>query len=108
MNRISSFAEFWPVYLRAHRSPRCRALHYLASLCGVAGIGLAIAVGTPWWLAAGMAGAYAFAWAGHAFVEENVPLTFTHPLWSLFADCRMFFLWMGGRLGRHLRAAGAA
>jgi hypothetical protein len=106
MERIASFREFWPVYLRAHSDARCRALHYAASLCGLAGIVLALATGSGWWLLAGLVAAYAFAWAGHFFVEENLPLTFKHPLWSLMADYRMFFLWLGGGLARHLEAAG--
>ena len=58
------------------------------------------------WIAFGLVGSYAFAWAGHFKIENNVPLTFKHPLWSLIADYRMFFLWMSGRLGQHLVAAG--
>lgn len=104
---IASFAEFWPVYLRAHRDPRCRALHYVASACGIAGVVLALVSGSAWWLLGGMAAAYAFAWAGHLFMEQNLPLTFQHPLWSLMADYRMFGLCLAGRLEGHLLAAGA-
>ena len=106
MDKLDSFADFWPVYLRAHSNPTCRALHYVASAAGIGGLVLALATGSPWWMLVGLLGAYAFAWIGHFFVEENVPLTFTHPLWSLRADYRMFFLWLTGRLGAHLRAAG--
>lgn len=106
MTPIRTFAEFWPVYLRAHSDPRCRALHYAASICGLGGIALALWTGSGWWLLAGLVAAYAFAWAGHLFLEENLPLTFKHPLWSLIADYRMFFLWVSGRLPMHLSAAG--
>lgn len=107
MNSLGSFDEFWPVYLRAHASPRCRALHYAASIAGLVGLVLALLGGSLWWLLAGIVAAYAFAWVGHFHVERNVPLTFTHPLWSLRADYRMFALWLTGRLPAHLRAAGA-
>jgi hypothetical protein len=103
-----SFAEFWPIYLRAHSVPLCRALHYCASICGLAAIALVIATGNFWWIAGGLAGSYGFAWAGHFKVEHNVPLTFHHPFWSLAADYRMFFLWASRRLGAHLSAAGVA
>lgn len=102
----SSFTEFWPIYLRAHSLPLCRALHYCASVCGLAALALLFATGSLWWIAFGLVASYAFAWAGHFKVENNVPLTFKHPIWSLAADYRMFFLWVDGRLDAHLAAAG--
>lgn len=105
--RIARFADFWPVYLRAHAHPTCRALHYAASTCGIAGAMLTIGTGNAWWLLLSFVGAYGFAWAGHFFVERNVPLTFRYPLWSFAADYRMFGRWLSGRLRADLAAAGA-
>lgn len=105
MAKISSFEEFWPIYLRAHANPACRALHYAASTSGIAAVALALLTGSAWWLLAGLLLSYAFAWVGHFKIENNVPLTFTHPGWSLIADYRMFLLWLTGSLPRHLRAA---
>ena len=85
-----SFAEFYPFYLDEHRSRIGRRLH-------VTGTGLAI--GT---LAAGLLLrdrrlllatpllGYGFAWVGHAAFEKNRPATFSHPLWSLMGDLRLF------------------
>ena len=105
MQKLGSFDEFWPVYLRAHANPACRALHYVASASGLAALTLVLLTGSAWWLLAGLAVSYGLAWAGHYRIENNVPLTFTHPWWSLVADYRMFFLWLTGGLPRHLRAA---
>ncbi len=44
----SSFTEFWPIYLRAHSVPLCRALHYCASICGLAALALVFATGNLW------------------------------------------------------------
>lgn len=107
MKRLMNFREFWPVYLRAHANPRCRALHYAASIAGLSGGVFSLVTGDWGWVGLGMIAAYGFAWVGHYYVERNVPLTFKHPFWSLVADYRMFGLWAMGQLPRHLRNAGA-
>ena len=102
----NSFAQFFPHYLREHADPRTRAFHYVGTAL-VIGIWLAAVVTLTWWLLllTPVAG-YVFAWVSHAFVERNKPATFTYPWWSLLADFKMFGLWVSGRLGPHLRAAG--
>lgn len=106
--RYTSFAAFWPFYLREHSRPFTRALHYVGTTLVIA-LGLfAVVTGRYWWFAAMPLAGYFFAWIAHFTVEKNRPATFTYPLWSLAADFRMWWLWLSGRLGPELRAAGVS
>ncbi|MEM9168719.1 MAG: DUF962 domain-containing protein [Pseudomonadota bacterium] len=108
MNRSADYAEFWPRYLREHAEPGTRTLHFIGT--GLTFVALAAALIFGRWALLALVPllGYGFAWAGHALVERNRPATFTHPLWSLISDYRMFFLWTTGRLDAELARAGAA
>lgn len=92
-----SFQDFWPYYVRQHSRPRTRALHAAGSVLAVVMFGAAFALNL-WLLVAVPVVGYAFAWYAHFFVEHNRPATFGHPFYSLFADYRMLFLMMAGRM----------
>ena len=107
-DRKSTYEEFWPFYLQEHAHPRTRHLHYIGTALVIVIALVAISLQKWVWLFAMPVAGYFFAWVSHAFVERNRPATFTHPLWSLISDFRMFFLWISGRLGPELDRAGVS
>ncbi len=101
-NKITTYREFWPYYLAEHRRPATRLLHYIGTGVGIAFLIAFALTANLWFVPCAIVAGYAFAWAGHAFVEHNRPATFTYPTWSLVSDFRMFFLALSGGLGKEL------
>ncbi len=97
-----TYSEFWPFYLREHRKPQTRALHYIGTIASVIVLVGAAATQSWWWLLAVPVCGYGFAWFSHFFVEKNKPATFAAPFWSLISDYRMCGLFLTGRLGNEL------
>ena len=102
----TSFADFWPFYLREHSKPQTRALHYVGTTLVVAIAAYAVFSGSWILLVTLPVAGYFFAWVAHFTVEKNRPATVTYPLWSLIADFRMWALWLTGRLEPELKRAG--
>jgi hypothetical protein len=103
---FATYAEFWPHYLRAHRNPGTRALHFLGTSLGLVLLAAAILTADWRYLVAAPLVGYAFAWAAHFGVEGNKPATFGHPFWSFASDFRMLALFLTGRLAPELEKAG--
>ncbi len=106
--RITSYSEFWPYYLREHSRTSCRVAHYIGTSAGIVALVLLIATGNWWWLLVGLVSGYGPAWIGHYFFEKNRPATFQYPFWSFYSDFRMYFCFVSGRLGTELSRAGVS
>jgi hypothetical protein len=100
--RFASFADFWPFYVCEHSAPLTRLLHFI----GTATI-IPLLVASFWFdplfVLLIPVSAYGFAWVAHFLVERNRPATFSHPLWSLLGDLRMFALMCAGRMSAEVQ-----
>jgi hypothetical protein len=101
--RITSFAEFWPYYLAAHKRPLNRALHYVGTTCAMGGVALSVLTRNAAWLLAVPVVGYLPAWIGHFFVEHNRPATFGYARFSLMADFKMLGHALRGQLGAEMK-----
>jgi hypothetical protein len=96
--RFTSFADFYPFYLREHAQPATRRLHFIGTSLVIGCALAAIVTRNAWWLLAAPLCGYGFAWIGHAAFERNRPATFTHPFYSLAADFAMYRDMLTGRI----------
>ena len=98
MTAFASFREFYPYYLGEHADVRCRRLHFAGSWVVLLVVAVAVVSGDAWWLVLAPVAGYGFAWVGHYVFEKNRPATFTHPLYSMMGDWRMFWDILRGRV----------
>lgn len=98
-DRIQTYGEFWPYYVMEHSRAVTRGLHYVGTTAGLTCLVLALAFGSPLLVPAGLACAYALAWASHFALERNRPATFRYPMWSFASDFRMLGLALCGEMG---------
>jgi hypothetical protein len=88
--RIKSFEEFWPFYVKQHSKKATRTLHFIGTTAALGCVAWGLVLRRPWIMALAPVAGYGPAWFSHFFIEKNKPATFTYPAWSLYAD---FIMW---------------
>jgi hypothetical protein len=96
--RIASFEEFWPFYVKAHASKWNRRLHFAGTTAAMAVAGLSAVTLRPSLLLLAPVVGYGPAWFGHFVIEGNKPATFGYPAWSLKADFVMWSKMLAGTM----------
>lgn len=102
-NRIQTYQEFWPFYLKEHSKKATRNWHYVGSTIGFICLVLFFVTFQARFILLGLVAGYACAWFSHFTIEKNRPATFKYPLWSLASDWKMWFLWLTGGLKKELQ-----
>ena len=97
-----SFEEFWPHYLREHGKQGTRTLHFVGTTLSASAMAAGLLLRRPALLLAAPVLGYGFAWLSHLFIEHNRPATFSHPLWSLRGDFKMWGLIANGTIDAEL------
>ncbi|MET0390776.1 MAG: DUF962 domain-containing protein [Polyangiales bacterium] len=97
--RITSFEDFWPHYVAAHRKPLNRAFHYAGTTAALGCVATGVATLNPLWFLAAPVVGYGPAWFGHFVIEGNRPATFGYARYSLMGDFKMLGLALRGRMG---------
>lgn len=108
MKMITTYADFWPHYLREHARPSTRAWHYVGTMVAIIVLLAVIVTGRWAFLPLAFVSGYFFAWLSHGLIEKNKPATFTYPLWSLFSDFKMLFCFLTGQMAGELQKAGVS
>ena len=94
--RFSSFADFYPFYLREHGDRRNRRLHFIGSTLSLMCLVMLIVSGRPQYFLYALLCGYGFAWVGHFVFEKNKPASFKRPLYSFMGDwCMYRDIWLG-------------
>ncbi|HJR21948.1 MAG TPA: DUF962 domain-containing protein [Dongiaceae bacterium] len=99
---MTSFNDFWPLYLRAHRHRGTRIGHYAATAIALSTIAASIALQSIWLTVLGIVLGYAIALAAHRLVDGSKSLVTVNPVWGAVADFRMCWLALSGGLAAEL------
>jgi hypothetical protein len=94
-NRPANFDEFWPIYVRAHSHQLNRTLHVIGTSLALACVLAAIVKRRPWVLLLAPVFGYGLGWCGH-LVERSRPSSFSHPIYSVRANLRLWWKTIAG------------
>lgn len=99
---MTSFRDFWPLYLQAHRHRGTRIGHYAATSIALTAVAASIALQEIWLTALGIVLGYAIALAAHRLVDGSQSLVTVNPAWAAVADFKMCWLALTGGLAAEL------
>lgn len=99
---MTSFKDFWPLYLQAHRHRGTRIGHYAATMIALSTIAASVALQEIWLTVLGIMLGYAIALAAHRLVDGSRSLVTVNPVWGAVADFKMCWLALTGGLAAEL------
>ena len=99
---MTSFKDFWPLYLQAHRHRGTRIGHYAATTIALGLVAASIAFQAIWLTALGIVLGYTVALAAHRLVDGSRSLVTVNPAWGAIADFKMCWLALTGGLAAEL------
>lgn len=99
---MTSFKDFWPLYLQAHRHRGTRIGHYAATTIALATIAASIALQEIWLTVLGIAIGYAIALAAHRLADGSKSLVTVNPVWGAVANFKMCWRALTGGLAAEL------
>jgi len=103
-----SYADFWRLYLDAHRNPATRGVHYAATLLGAGATAAGVLLDQLLLGPAGILVAVGMAVGSHRFIEHNRPLIRVNAFYGAVSDLRMMWLGLTGQLATEYRRLGLA
>ena len=96
--RIETFEQFWPHYVRAHAMPGTRMLRFVGTTTALATVALGLVTRRRWLVALAPALGNAPRWFSRAFMGEDISMPQAHPLWSLRANLTMVAKMLDGTM----------